>query len=77
MIITQDGTEVIISSKKPNKREIAITRLSKYGEHVADHQLQIIEAFLNKGIIEVCFDIDNSYKTISIDRKSTRLNSSH
>ena len=36
---------------KKGKKVIAVPRLSKYGEHVDDHQLQIIEQFKNQNLI--------------------------
>ena len=50
-IITHGGVGSIISSLKLNKKVIAVPRLSKYNEHVNDHQLQIIEDFDKQGYI--------------------------
>ena len=45
LIITHGGVGSIISALKQNKKVIAVPRLSKYGEHVNDHQLEIVEEF--------------------------------
>lgn len=51
ILITHGGVGSIISGIKNNKKVIAAARLEKYGEHVNDHQLQIIENFTNSGYI--------------------------
>ena len=58
-IITHAGTGSILTPLKKGKKVIACARLSKYGEHVDDHQLQIVEVFKNeKYILEL--DEDNT-----------------
>ncbi len=57
-VITHGGTGVIISSVKKGKKVIAVPRLAKYGEHVDDHQIQLITQFKELNIIEPCFDVD-------------------
>ena len=42
IIITHGGTGVIIKSVKMGKKIVAVPRLAKYGEHVDDHQLQLL-----------------------------------
>ena len=51
VLITHGGVGTIITGLKNNKKVIAAARLEKYGEHVNDHQLQIIENFTNAGYI--------------------------
>lgn len=51
ILITHGGVGSIITGLKNNKKVIAAARLEKYGEHVNDHQLQIIENFTNSGYI--------------------------
>lgn len=50
-IITHAGTGSIISSLKMNKKIIAFPRIKLYREHVDDHQLEIVKAFLKRGYI--------------------------
>ena len=52
LVITHGGVGSIISALKYNKKVIAVPRLSKYGEHVNDHQLEIIEEFGKLGYIK-------------------------
>lgn len=51
LIITHGGVGSIISSLEKGKKVIAIPRLHKYGEHVNDHQKEIVEKFNNDGCI--------------------------
>lgn len=50
-IVTHGGVGSIISGIKLNKKVIAVSRLSKYGEHVNDHQIQIVNKFNKDGYI--------------------------
>lgn len=59
LIISHGGVGSIISGLKANKKIIAVPRLSKYKEHVNDHQLQIVSSFTDKGYILSCGDLDN------------------
>lgn len=52
IVITHGGTGAIIGAVKNEKKVIAVPRLSKYGEHVDDHQLQIISQFKDMNLIE-------------------------
>lgn len=51
LLITHGGVGSIITGLKCNKKVIAVPRLAKYGEHVNDHQKQIIEKFSDNGNI--------------------------
>lgn len=64
IIITHGGVGSIISSIKLGKKVIAIPRLAKYGEHVNDHQIQIVESFANNGLIKGIFDIEKIGETL-------------
>lgn len=51
IVITHGGTGAIIGAVKQGKKVIAVPRLVKYGEHVDNHQLQIIEQFKEQNLI--------------------------
>lgn len=57
-VITHGGTGVIIGAVKKGKKVIAVPRLAQYGEHVDDHQLQLLHQFDELGIIMACYDLD-------------------
>lgn len=58
IIITHGGVGNIISALEKNKKVIAVPRLSKYGEHINDHQTQIIAKFNALGYIIGLQDVD-------------------
>jgi len=51
LIITHGGVGSILLSVTKNKKVIAVPRLHQYGEHVNDHQKQIVELFNERGYI--------------------------
>ena len=51
LVITHGGVGSIISSIQKGKKVIAIPRLKKYGEHVNDHQYDIVKSFNDSGYI--------------------------
>lgn len=51
LIITHGGTGSIITPLKKGKKIIACARLSKYEEHVDDHQTEIVDVFSKEGYI--------------------------
>ena len=58
IVITHGGTGAIIGAVKKGKKVIAIPRLAKYGEHVDDHQIQLICQFKELNLIYACEDMD-------------------
>lgn len=58
IVITHGGTGAIVGAIKKGKKVIAIPRLSKYKEHVDDHQLDIVNEFVKKNLIASVENID-------------------
>ncbi|MTV80779.1 beta(1,3)galactosyltransferase EpsH, partial [Streptococcus pneumoniae] len=52
------GTASIVKALKLRKKIIAVPRLEQFGEHVDNHQLQIITVLGEEGYILPCFDIE-------------------
>ena len=50
-IITHGGVGSIIGSIEKRKKVIAVPRLKQYGEHVNDHQTDIVQSFDKMGYI--------------------------
>ena len=69
ILITHGGVGSIISGIKNNKKVIAAARLEKYGEHVNDHQLQIIENFADAGYILSLDNFDELDKVLENIKK--------
>jgi len=59
IVITHGGTGAIIGALKKNKKVIAVARRACYGEHVDDHQSELLEQFEQMHLICVCKDTDN------------------
>ena len=64
IVITHGGTGAIIGAVKKGKKVIAVPRLAKYGEHVDDHQLQLIKQFDDLNLICSCRDTDELAEAI-------------
>ena len=57
IVVTHGGTGAIIGAVKKGKKVIAVPRKAKYGEHVDDHQIQLIEQFHEMELIYSCNDV--------------------
>ena len=74
IVITHGGTGAIIGAVKKGKKVIAVPRLAKYGEHVDDHQLQLIKQFDDLNLICPCQDTNKL--EIALDTvRGTKYNS--
>lgn len=51
MIITHSGTGSVLTPLKKGKTVIVCARLSKYEEHVDDHQVELLEVFKEEGYV--------------------------
>lgn len=56
-VITHAGTGAIVGAIKQGKKVFAIPRLKEFGEHVDDHQLQIVEQFEKLGFITAIYNL--------------------
>ena len=56
VVVTHGGTGAIVGALKKGKRVVAMARLACFGEHVDDHQVQLLEAFEQAGLIFTCDD---------------------
>lgn len=56
ILITHGGVGSIITGLQNNKKVIVVPRLSKYHEHINDHQIQITENFSKEGYVIPLYD---------------------
>ncbi|WP_307979746.1 PssE/Cps14G family polysaccharide biosynthesis glycosyltransferase [uncultured Senegalimassilia sp.] len=56
VVVTHGGTGAIIGAVKDGKKVIAVPRKAEFGEHVDDHQAEIVRQFGEMGLIEPCMD---------------------
>lgn len=59
LVITHSGVGSIITAVQCKKPVIVYPRLSKYNEHVDNHQLEIARAFSKKNFVLCCEEKDN------------------
>lgn len=64
LIITHGGVGSIISSLKKEKKVIAVPRHHEYGEHVNNHQEDIVKIFNDEGYIIGINDVKDLKKAI-------------
>ena len=65
VVVTHGGTGSILGALKKGKKVIAVPRLAKYGEHVDDHQLQLVHQFDGMNLLcacEDCAEIESAYR---------------
>lgn len=65
LIITHGGTGAIIGAVKNGKKVIAVPRRVEYGEHVDNHQFQIVRQFRDLDLICECDDCDKLEEAIN------------
>lgn len=85
ILITHAGVGTITAALQLQKKVIVVPRLKQYGEHVDNHQLEIAQAYREKGYIELaeskeelCYllkNINNINFQRYVPEKSTILNS--
>ena len=71
IVITHGGTGAIIGAVKKGKKVIAVPRRAKYGEHVDDHQLQLVGQFKELQLICECDDAEKIGEALEIVKKTT------
>ena len=59
VIITHAGTGSVMLALSLGRRPIVVPRYRKYGEHVDDHQQQLVETLMEDGLIVPLFDGDD------------------
>jgi len=72
-VITHAGTGAIIGGVKAGKKVIAVPRLAKYGEHVDDHQIQIVDQFAEMGILQPCYDTQDLPQALETAKNTTYI----
>ena len=73
LIVCHGGAGSILNALVNNKPVIAIPRYKKYGEHVNDHQIELVKELKQEGKILVIYDIKNLRKAIFKIRKFKKI----
>lgn len=69
LIIAHGGVGSIISSIEKGKKVIAVPRMHEYGEHVNNHQKEIVKDFNDKGYIIGIEKVENLKQAIIKSRE--------
>lgn len=64
LVVTHGGVGSIVMSLKMGKKVIAVPRLSAFGEHVNDHQIQIVDSFDKQGFLIGVIELDSLEKAL-------------
>ena len=64
IVITHGGAGAIMEAVKMGKKVVAVPRLAVFGEHVDDHQLQLIGQFKERNLICACQDCDHIWEAV-------------
>lgn len=72
LVITHGGTGIITNAIKMGKKVIAVPRKAKYGEHVDDHQQQLINRFVKQNFIWGCMDVEDLEKYIKLSKENKK-----
>lgn len=60
IVVSHGASGSIMKALNAGKKVIAVTRLTKYGEHINDHQIQNNEAFnLNRYVLMADLELEN------------------
>ncbi|WP_315112819.1 PssE/Cps14G family polysaccharide biosynthesis glycosyltransferase [Clostridium intestinale] len=73
LVVTHGGTGAIVTALKNSKKVVAVARLSEYGEHVDDHQIDIVTQFSSINYIIGITDIEELENSI-IEAKNKSFN---
>jgi len=73
IILTHGGAGSILNGLSNNKAVIAVPRLKKYGEHVNDHQLDLVKKLEKKKKIIAVYDVKDLRKAILKAKKAKKI----
>lgn len=59
VIITHAGTGSVMLALSLGRRPIVVPRYKRFGEHIDDHQLQLVETLMEDGLIVPLFEGDD------------------
>lgn len=71
ILITHAGVGTITTALQLRKKVVVMPRLKQYGEHVDDHQIEIAEAYYQKGYIALA---NNKEKLVDILKNIKNIN---
>lgn len=73
LIICHAGCGTLFHALKAGKTPVVMPRRKKYGEHVNDHQIQLVQAFVEQGIIVPALETKDLPRAISEAQKQSAV----
>ena len=67
ILVSHSGVGTIMTGLKYRRKIIVVPRLSKYGEHIDDHQTQIAQSFSKLNYVLMYSDEDNNMEHLIVD----------
>ena len=67
ILVSHSGVGTIMTGLKYRRKIIVVPRLSKYGEHIDDHQTQIAQSFSKLNYVLMYSDEDNNMEQLIVD----------
>ena len=58
VLIAHGGAGTMVEAAKRGKRTVAVPRLARYGEHVDDHQLELVRRLHQLGLVYACLEVE-------------------
>lgn len=68
IVVCHGGTGSLITALRQGCQVIAMPRLSELGEHYDDHQSEITEAFVQRGLIQTATSVDELRTALALAR---------
>ena len=66
ILVSHSGVGTIMTGLKYRRKIIVVPRLSKYGEHIDDHQTQIAQSFSKLNYVLMYSDEDNNMEQLIV-----------
>ena len=73
ILVSHSGVGTIMTGLKYRRKIIVVPRLSKYGEHIDDHQTQIAQSFSKLNYVLMYSDEDNNMEQLIVDATTTHF----
>ena len=67
ILVSHSGVGTIMTGLKYRRKIIVVPRLSKYGEHIDDHQTQIAQSLSKLNYVLMYSDEDNNMEQLIVD----------
>ena len=58
VVVCHGGAGTIITALEQGTPVIAVPRLKRYGEHINDHQLELVDALVEEGKVMAVYDVE-------------------